>query len=207
MDLTEFSAGFFGASSIEIVASISGFICVYLIIIRSLWCWPIGLLQVVLYMFVFYEVRLYSDLLLHGIYVFLQIYGWWYWALNKRVRDDIEIIGIQPQQLMGWSLVVLLGTVALGWGMSSFTEASLPYPDAFTTAASLVAQWLLSRRQLMSWVFWISVDVVAIWIYWQKALVPTTVLYVVFLIMATTGLVVWLKRLEIQRAISEPAEV
>ena len=98
-------------------------------------------------------------------------------------------------------LLILVGTVTLGGAMKTFTDASFPYPDAFTTAASLVAQWLLSRRQLMNWIFWISVDVVAIWIYWQKALVPTTTLYVLFLIMATTGLVVWLRRLAVQRVL------
>ena len=149
----------------------------------------------------FYEVRLYSDFLLHGIYVLLQLYGWWYWARNKAVSNGIEIVAFQPFQFMLWTLLVLLGTVTLGWGMKTFTDASFPYPDAFTTAASLVAQWLLSRRQLMNWIFWISVDLVAIWIYWQKALVPTTTLYVLFLVMATTGLVVWLRRLDVQRAL------
>lgn len=83
--------------------------------------------------------------------------------------------------------------------MSTYTDASLPYPDAFTTVASLVAQWLLSRRQLINWGFRIAVDIVAIGVYRQKGLYPNTVLYLTFLVMATTGLYVWRQRYLLRR--------
>jgi nicotinamide mononucleotide transporter len=79
--------------------------------------------------------------------------------------------------------------------MATFTDASVPYGDAFTTVASLIAQWLMARKRLESWLFWISVDVIAIGIYWYKGLQLTSGLYAVFLVLATVGLFAWRRSL------------
>lgn len=202
MTTEEFLAGFLGSSWIEIVASLAGFICVYLIIKRNIWCWPTGLLQVSLFMVVFYEVKLYSDLLLHGIYVVMQFYGWWYWLRGKDQENEVIVVNMPVSHSLIWVGVTVVGSVLLGFLMASNTDAALPYPDAFTTVASLTAQWLLSRRQLINWMFWIVVDIVAIGIYLQKGLYPTTLLYSVFLIMASTGLYSWWSRYKLQNSAS-----
>lgn len=192
MDFSNFLTDFFGASVTEIVASLAGFTCVYLIIKRNIWCWPVGLLQVSLYIVVFHGVKLYSDMLLHIVYVFMQAYGWWNWVSNKRLHGNVQIIGIKKSDLIIWAAVSIGGSFGLGWVMATYTDAALPFLDAFTTGTSLVAQWLLSRRYLSNWLFWIAVDIVAINIYWQKSLFPTAILYSVFLLMAVSGLFVWL---------------
>lgn len=198
MDIRPFLAGFFGGSAVEIIASLAGFICVFLIIRRNIWCWPFGLLQVAVYMIVFYDAKLYSDFILHGVYVVMQVYGWWYWLQGKSQDDDLVVLPTSLQATLSWIAVAAAGSFVLGYAMSTYTDASLPYPDAFTTVASLVAQWLLSRRQLINWGFWIAVDIVAISVYWQKGLYPTTVLYLTFLVMASIGLYVWLHRYQTQ---------
>jgi nicotinamide mononucleotide transporter len=83
------------------------------------------------------------------------------------------------------------GTLLWGHLMGRFTHAALPYPDAFTTVSSLIAQWLMARKRLDSWYFWIAVDVVAVGIYLYKGLYLTTGLYAIFLGLAVTGLMVW----------------
>jgi nicotinamide mononucleotide transporter len=79
--------------------------------------------------------------------------------------------------------------------MATRTDASFPYPDAFTTIFSLVAQWLMSLKKLESWYFWIAVDVVAIGVYYAKGLYLTTGLYSLFLLMAVIGLLKWRRSL------------
>ena len=79
--------------------------------------------------------------------------------------------------------------------MATYTDASVPYGDAFTTVASLIAQWLMARKRVESWFFWISVDVVAIGIYWYKDLFLTSGLYAAFLVLAIVGLFAWRKSL------------
>lgn len=176
---------------LELIASLSGFICVYMTIKRSIWCWPIGLLQVTLYVVIFYRVKLYSDVLLQTIYIVMQIYGWWFWTQGKRPDGEIVIIGTRPSLLLAWATATVAGAWILGFIMNNWTDAALPWADAFITVASLAAQWLLSRRLLINWLFWIAVDLVAIGTYWTKSLVPTTILYGAFLIMAISGLMIW----------------
>jgi nicotinamide mononucleotide transporter len=90
---------------------------------------------------------------------------------------------------------MLAGTAAWGFVMATYTDAAVPYGDAFTTVASLLAQWLMARKKVESWIFWIAVDVIAIGIYWYKELILTAGLYAVFLVLATIGLFAWRKSL------------
>ncbi|PKL48833.1 MAG: aminotransferase [Candidatus Riflebacteria bacterium HGW-Riflebacteria-2] len=178
-------------SPIEVVAVIAGFLCVYFTIKENIWCWPTGLLQVTLYIFVFYQAKLYSDVILHVIYVGMNIYGWHFWLHGGLKRKEARITQLSRSWLSACFAGSVAGTLLLGWFMSTRTDAALPYADAFTTVFSLTAQWLLSRKKLENWHFWIAVDVVAIGVYFAKDLYLTGVLYIAFLIMATTGLWRW----------------
>jgi len=191
MTLHDFIAGFLGASVIEVIASISGFICVYLLIKRNIWNFFFGLIQVTLYVWIFYQNKLYSDTMLHVIYISLQFYGWWNWRQHKNSQQELVIEKTPLKMFISLTLLSISSTLVLGYVMDNYTNASFAYADAFTTTTSLIAQWLLTRRHLLNWSFWLAVDVVAIVIYLQKGLFPTSVLYVAFLIMAAIGQYSW----------------
>lgn len=175
---------------IEAAATVFGMIAVWLIIRRNILCWPAGLIQVLLYIYIFLEAKLYSDMILHVIYVFLQIYGWYNWLQGGMDKSALKI-SVLSGQLLRWISVSLLGTYVWGSLMGHFTDASVPYLDAFTTVVSLAAQWLMVQKKLESWLFWIAVDIVAIGVYWYKELYLTTGLYVVFLVMSIIGYYSW----------------
>ncbi len=182
-------------SEIEIIAVIFGFLCVFFTIRENIWCWPTGLIQVSLYIFIFYDAKLYSDVILHIIYVFMQFYGWYFWLHGGHKNDRAEVT-FQSRQWQALTLVIsIFATVMLGHTMASRTDASFPYGDAFTTCFSLSAQWLMSRKKLESWYYWIAVDIIAIGIYYSKDLKLTAGLYTAFLIMAIIGLFSWKKTL------------
>jgi nicotinamide mononucleotide transporter len=193
MSLHDWLQGFAGASPLEWTATVAGFICVYLLIKRSIWSFAFGLVQVSIYAWIFYEVKLYSDMGLHLFYIGFQFYGWFIW---RQAQDDsghvCVLLGTRNEYLL-WVIAVVCSTYLVGFLMTQYTDASLPNADAFTTCTSLVAQWLLSRKKLFNWAFWIVVDVVAIAIYWQKQLYPTSALYLCFLIMAIVGQWQWYK--------------
>jgi nicotinamide mononucleotide transporter len=176
---------------IEAAATIFGLTCVWLTIRQNTWCWPTGLIQVLLFIYIFHAVKLYSDLILHVIYVFMQIYGWHYWLHGGRNRAQAAVTRLRRSVCVAWIGVGIVATAGWGWGMGRYTDAALPYPDAFTTVISLIAQWLMARKKLESWLFWIAVDVVAIWVYAYKHLYLTTGLYAVFLVLAARGWFVW----------------
>lgn len=183
-------------SPLEATAAAFGLACVWLTVRRSIWCWPTGLVMVVLYIVIFFETKLYSDMALQVIYVFLQLYGWWHWLRGgPRQQDDLPVAGLSTRARRGWAATVLTASAALGYGTATWTDAALPYPDAFITVLSLAAQWLLARKVWESWVGWITVDLVAIPVYASKALYLTAGLYALFLVLATAGLVAWRRSL------------
>jgi nicotinamide mononucleotide transporter len=185
-------------TAIEAVAVVFGLLCVGLTIRQNIWCWPTGLVQVALYIVIFYQVKLYSDLILHVIYVGMQLYGWYHWLHGGRNDGELCVTSLPPLSRFMWPAATILVTFTWGYLMSSYTDAAVPYGDAFTTVASLVAQWLMARKRLESWLFWFAVDVVAIGIYWHKSLYLTSGLYCVFLVLAVIGLFVW------RKAVAEP---
>lgn len=179
---------------IEVAATGFGLLSILLTVRQNIWCWPAGLVMVALYIVVFWEARLYSDVGLHVIYVFLQLYGWYNWIHGgDDAEEPLPVTRISPSQAALWSGVAFFGTAGLGYTMTTFTDASLPYPDATTTVLSLIAQWLMAKKVLESWWVWITVDVLAIGIYAYKALFPTSVLYAIFLALATAGFFAWRK--------------
>jgi len=207
---------------IEIVAAIFGLLCVLFCVLRSVWTWPTGLVQVVLYIFVFWNARLYADMALHVVYVVLQFYGWWAWVTSRDVSSAAKRIGHpdQPNEELGpkdstmivvrrlttqrilWCCVVtLVMTGAFAWGLAGWTNADLPLPDSFIAAASLVAQYLMAARYLENWVFWVIVDTVGVWLYAYKGLTFTAGLYAVFWVMAIAGHISWWRNYRAQTSV------
>lgn len=180
---------------IEAIATFFGLVCVWLCVRRNIWTWPTGLVQVVLYVWVFFEAKLYSDVLLHVVYIVLQIYGWVRWRRLGPDGGRLPVTRLGPRGFLPWAALAACGTVALGAAMARFTDAALPVWDAAIAAWSLVAQVLLARKQLESWLVWIGVDVVAVGVYGAKELYLTCGLYAVFLGLATTGWFAWRREL------------
>ncbi|HFB66018.1 MAG TPA: nicotinamide riboside transporter PnuC [Aeromonadales bacterium] len=189
-------------SIIEAVAVIFGLAAVWLNVRQNIWGWPAGLVQVVLYIFVFYEAKLYSDLILSVIYIFLQLYGWYSWLYGGEKHSKLKVSCLSPSLISFWIVVCISGTLMWGYFMQNNTDAALPYPDAFTTVASLIAQYLMTRKKLESWILWVIVDVVAISVYFIKGLYLTTGLYSVFLIMSVFGYLLWKKSLEEEKVMA-----
>ncbi len=187
----EFLTGMFGSRAIEIIAALCGLANVGLLIRRSIWNYPFGIVMVSLYAFVFYEAKLYSDTLLQGYFLIMQLIGLWWW-LEKRDDDGLVVVArIRPSEAFVWIGIAIISVTMLGTAMSRYTDADLPYWDATTTVLSIIAQFFLARRLLENWIIWIVVDILAIGIYLKKGLEPTAALYTVFLVMACIGLYQW----------------
>lgn len=176
---------------IEIVATLMTLVCVVLTARQHIWCWPTGLVAVILYGWIFFEAKLYSDFGLQIVYVFMQLYGWYHWLYGGRNRDGLPVTRQSVPQNVGWVGLALVATLGLGYLMASRTDASLPFADAFTTVTALIAQWLLARKKLESWLFWIVIDVVCVRNYWVKDLTVTTGLYAILLVLAVVGYFTW----------------
>lgn len=189
---------------IEIVATITGLACVLLTIRQNIWCWPVGLVMVSLYIYIFYQARLYSDMGLQVIYVLLQTYGWYQWLHGGLNHGILHVRRLQLSHVIGWVVAGGIGTLMLGYVMATYTDASLPYCDATTTVLSLIAQYLMAKKLLESWLFWIIVDVLAVGIYATKSLYLTSGLYAVFLGLAVAGFFSWRNNIQQTRLAAAP---
>ena len=189
--LLDFLGGMFGTRLVELIAAACGFANVILIIRRSLWNYPFGIIMVILYAYIFYDYKPYSDAILQVFFLGIQILGLFWWL--KRTDDTGRIIvrSIATRDLALTLSAGIVGALILGTVMAEFTDASLPYPDATTTVFSVAGQVLLARHYIQNWPIWIGVDLLAIGIYSYKGLYPTAVLYVVFLGLAIQGWRVW----------------
>ena len=178
---------------IELVAAIISALGVWLTALRRPWCWPVGLLSVLIYAVVFVDAKLYSDALLQGAFALMIVYGWWRWLRHLDDDGRVRIVALAAPAAALHLLAGVCGALALGYAMQRWTDASLPWLDAALAAFSLVAQWWQARRHVAAWLLWIAVDVVYVGVYLYKSLYITSVLYAGFLVLAALGLRAWRK--------------
>jgi nicotinamide mononucleotide transporter len=178
-------------SMLEIVAVVIGVINILLIIRRSVWNFPFGIVMVALYFVIFREAKLYSDAGLQVFFAGIQFYGWWAWSANKLSAGEIIVQRLGALSVAYWVAVSLAATAGWGYFMMLHTDASHPYWDAAVAMLSVVAQLLMTWRFLQNWWWWIVVDVISIPLYIVKGLYLTAGLYGLFLILAIAGLIEW----------------
>lgn len=167
--------------------------------------WPASIIGIVLYGFLFYQIQLYSDLLEQGYYFVTAFWGWYLWNHLDRERDIHSTItkSTYKQNLFSLFALVIL-TTALAKFMENIhiyfpvlfpIPATFPLIDSFTTVLSLIATIYLAKRKIENWYLWIVVDIIGVWLYYEKGVVFLSVLYLCFLINALYGLYKWGKQL------------
>jgi len=181
---------------LELIASVMGLLSVWLTVRQNIWCWPAGLVMVLLYAWIFAAAKLYSDAGLQVVYVVLSVYGWIHWARGGPRDNGLPVTVLSDRSRALWAAATLAAAAALGTATSAWTDASMPYADALITCMSLTAQWLLARKKVESWWLWIAVDVLAVGVFLHKGLYVTSGLYAVFLVLAALGLRSWTRSLE-----------
>ncbi|WP_369940325.1 nicotinamide riboside transporter PnuC [Xanthomonas medicagonis] len=178
-------------SPLELFAVLVNVLGVWLTARRVRWCWPVNVVAVLLYAWLFYQWKLYSDMLLQVVYVVLQVYGWWRWS-QGRLDDGRVHVGPLPRREGALSLLAgAAGAALLGWAMHCCTDAALPWLDAALSAFSLVASFWAARKRIANWGLWIVLDCVYVGVFVYKGLYPTAALYAGFVVLAVYGLRLW----------------
>ena len=183
---------------IEVLGSLAGLVYLYFSIRQIIWLWPLGIITSLLYIFVFLNSKFYAAMGLQVYYFFISIYGWYYWKKtdNPDAGENTRVVSLSFSQWIILPAITGLLTLLLGFILDEYTDSPLPFWDAFTTAGSIVATWMLARRYLENWLFWIGVDLIAIGIYTYKNLYPTVILFVVYTSMAFIGYIRWKNELK-----------
>jgi len=191
---------FINITGLEWIAMLLSLAYVILAARGSLWCWPAAFISTALYSYIFYEYLLLMDSALNAYYLIMAVYG--YWAWRKNTYNELATNNIKQEQSftvvswqMSWHIksCAILAVISMGWGyfMANYTPADFPYLDTFTTIYAVFATYLITQRVLENWIYWIVIDFVSIYLYIQKALYPTTLLFIIFVLIATYGYFKW----------------
>lgn len=180
---------------LEAFAALVGAVSVYLSVREKVWSWPTAIVNVTLYIFVFYQAKLYADMGLQVVYIVLSVYGWYNWLHGGERHAALHVSRTPKSQRLVLPVVVVAMTVLLGTMFDRLTDASLPYLDSALTSASLVAQWMMTRKYLENWLVWIVADVAYVMMFLYKDLFLTAALYAVFLVLAVLGYRGWRRSL------------
>lgn len=191
-------------SYLEFTGTLFNLASVWLIAKRNIWTWPIATVGVLLFGIMFYQIQLYADFFEQIYYFITGLWGWYLWQTSKEKKSDGKVVITRNTRrtnifwIAGIALVSMIATFLLTnlntWLPSLFPEpASLPALDATTTIMSFAATILMIKRKVESWVLWVLVDIVAIGLYYYKEVPFVALLYLIFLFIATHGLLSWYK--------------
>ena len=187
-------------SWLEIAAMLTGVAGVWLTARQNILCFPIGIINVVLYAWLFFSpgIQLYADALLQCIYVFLLIYGWMQWS--KQRNETIVPENTDSKSEVRIILFGISATLLSGYFFDNYTDASYPWLDSSLTCMSLAAQWMVAKKFIENWIVWIVADIIYIPLFLFKHLPLTAILYGIFLILAIIGYMDWKKKIILNRS-------
>lgn len=195
--------------ALEWVAAGLGVINIALLVFRSQWNFAFAIASVSLYVFIFFNSRLYAESGLQVFFILANVWGWLVWRRSLNAREDesrVAVRWLDWRSRIIWLTVTVALSLNLGWLMHKYTNAAMPFADSVIAGASVAAQILLGYRRIENWVLWIAIDVAAVLLYIDRGLYPTAGLYGGMLVMSIFGLKEWIEVERRQRRAAIPAE-
>ncbi|SHO61695.1 nicotinamide riboside transporter PnuC [Algoriphagus zhangzhouensis] len=178
---------------LEAVAAFLGIASVFYSMKEHIWVYPTGIVSTLIYVWICFQFKLYADMGINAYYFSMSIYGWYAWTHPKENESILPTTWLSSK---GWITSVLLfaGSYAiLSTVLSNFTDSDVPYWDSLTTSSAFVGMWLMAKKKVENWYFWLLTDFVSIPLYFYKGLMLTSFQYLVFTVLAILGLLAWIK--------------
>lgn len=157
-------------------------------------CWYCAFVSTAIYTWIFGDVRLYMESLLNVYYLVMAVYGWYQWRKGGVSHQGVQITCWGMQKHARAIIVVVLISVISGYLLTENTEARLPYLDSFTTWGAVLTTWMVARKILENWLYWVVIDAASIYLYLDRELYQTVTLFVLYVILAVVGYISWRKK-------------
>lgn len=186
-------------SAVEIAGFVTGAAAVWLAVKQNPWTWPAGIANAVVFFVLFWRARLYGDMALQLLFFTLCALGWYRWLFGGAGHGTLRVSRLTGRGAIACVTAGVLATAAFAPYLRSVGDAS-PWLDATTTVMSVEAQYLMTKKIFEHWYVWIAADVLYIWLYAERELYLTSVLYVIFLTMCIAGLAEWRRSLHVATA-------
>jgi nicotinamide mononucleotide transporter len=184
---------------LEYIAVVFGIASVWFSKKENILVYPVGLINTITYIYLSFQGHLYGEATVNLYYTIVSIYGWIIWA--KKDRDLRPVVHITfsnrnewIRQLLFFSAFFITFLLALNYLKQQFAPGVLPLPDAFASATAFTGMWLMAKKKVESWYWWIATNITSIPLFFVKGYVVTSIYYIVLLLLAFSGLMEWRKK-------------
>lgn len=191
--LDGFAEGLQNMTWLEAVAVFFGIASVFYSMREHIWVYPTGLISTSIYVWICFQYKLYADMGINAYYFGMSIYGWYVWSHPQTQTKILPTTWMSSKEWYWAAWLFLLSYVLLSSVLKAFTDSDVPYWDSFTTASAFVGMWLMAKKKVENWYFWLLTDLVSIPLYFYKGLILTSFQFLIFTILATMGLIAWIK--------------
>ncbi len=163
-----------------------------LVIRQNIFCWYCAAASSAIYVWLFIDARLYMESLLYVFYVAMAIYGWLLWRTSGANQNHPVVKWSRETHAYAIAAVIAAGSIS-GWLLSNYSEAAYPFIDSFTTFTAIWATYLVARKVLENWWYWLAIDSVSVFIYWSRGLELTALLFLLYVVLIPFGILKWMR--------------
>ena len=201
----EFVQGMKGTTLLEYVAVVSGIVSVWFSRKENILVYPTGLINTIFYVYLSFKGSLLGEATVNLYYTIMSIYGWIIWAKRDTQQQHIVHIRFSDRRWWTWQLLFFaafyLGIfISLTYLKKGFAPGAIPWADAFASATAFTGMWLMTKKKVESWYWWIATNIASIPLYFVKHYVFTSVYYIILLVMAVFGWLEWRRKARLEGA-------
>ena len=182
---------FLALSGWEVIATILGISYVILAAKESIWCWPAAFISTLVYTLLFWEGQLPMQAILNFYYMGMAIYGFMLWNRHSNNDEVLHVSSWSWPKHLAYIVVASALSAGIGYYLTTYTETRLPYLDASVMIFSVINTFLMARKVLENWLYWLVIDAAAIYLYWQTGYYVTIIMFGVYLVLAVYGYREW----------------
>lgn len=195
----QFIAGIRQTTPLEFIAVIAGIASVFFSRKENILVYPVGLINTIIYIYLSIKGQLYGEASVNLYYTVMSIYGWVLWARRNQQQEHVLHITLSSikewmQQLLFFAAFYIAIFAALTWLKKDFAPEAIPWADALASATAYTGMWLMAKKKVESWYWWIATNITSIPLYFIKGYVFTSVQFMVLLVLAVAGLIAWQKK-------------
>lgn len=184
---------------IELLGAITGLIYLYPEIKQKVWVWPFGAATALLFIFIFFEKKFYADMCLQFYYLFISLYGWYNWISKKNDINEIKqlsVTSIPNRIIFISSFITFIIFIIIFFLLNEYTDSPVPFGDAFTTALSITATWMLAKKYIEMWYLWIITNLILFLLFFYKEMYAMGILFIIYFVFSFIGYYEWRKDLK-----------
>jgi len=175
----------------EVIAVVSAVIYLLLAIRQNIWCWLFAAVSSAIYVGLMIVAKLYMESMLYLFYLVMAGYGWYSWRSGRRNGHEMPVVVWPPLAHVRAATAIVALSVVNGFLLSRYSDAAFPYIDSLTTWFAIWATFLVARKVLENWWYWLLIDIASVLIYWSRDLQLTSALYVIYVLMIPFGYIAW----------------